>query len=903
MKIENCEMRSWSAILFFLLSITNLPVFAQEVSIDSIMRLHQSSDYDDLPDSLKADLCRRLAIENVRKSTTIAFSFADEFYHIAKSRKDETGEAIALNLMGVCLTSEGNLEKGLEYYLQSLAVRKKIGDQKMISNTTNNIGTVYIRLGDFETGIDYYRQALKMRIESNDEEGMAQTLNNMGVTSKMTGNYDSAIYYLEKSLAIKRKLNDKELIASSLNNLGEIAVLNGNDEKAMEYFNESLACREMIDDAYGISKTLVSMSDFFAKQGKYYSALQHLQRALIAIIPGFSDSGIYANPQPGMYDLDYNAIIILKNKAENFRDLFKSNPSETENLQACLDLHLLIIDFMDQIRQGYGDEKSKLYLMNNSRDMYSDAVTTAIDLLNSTGLAINKGIAFEIAERGKARILLDLITENEARITLRLPDSLLQTEEMLKHDLAMLQKMEHENPGINSSINDSLNKRIFEKKRQLEEFSEMLEDQYPEYATLKYTRAKLSFVDVQQSLSDDELFLQYHFTDSVLYTFIITATQNSIIQVELRPDFMESLRYLQAILNAGPGVNFGNHDSDFILSAHRLHDYLIAPVEHYVKKDKLIIVPDGPLFYIPFDLLLSEKAENENAGYATLPYLVNKYPISYSYSASMYINSKKDVSAKNEKNLVAFALSFKKTDYTYTAENVNYMTERGEELGALPGVKLEVDNILEIVDGEVYLDSMATEQKFKHLRGSQKVLHVATHGIIDNSSPMFSRLVFAPDSGNLEDGNLYTWELFNMEIHADLAVLSACNTGFGKLQQGEGMMTLARGFMYAGVPSLVISLWNVNDASTSKIMTRFYQYLSQGKEQAVALQMAKIDYLGTCDDIMANPWFWGGFVHLGNTNPLEFNQKSDYSKIIIFTSAIIALLILFAASRRLRRRG
>ncbi len=893
-------MKHFIRIVFFILAYSYFGAFGQESDSDSLQIVYDSPRYSTLSDSLRADICRRLSIDNVRKSTQTAFRFADEFYNIAKTRGDETGEAIALNLMGVCLVSEGNLEKGLEYYLQSLALRRKIGDEKMISNTLNNIGTVYVRLDDFEKGIDYYNEALSLRIKTNDLGGMAQTLNNMGVTQKMMGNYDSAIVFLEKSLTIKRKLNDKELIASSLNNLGEIAALNGNEEKAMAYFNESLACRQMINDVYGMSKTLVSMSNFLSGKGAHHKALHQLQKALNTLVPGFSDTGIYSNPQPGIHEVDYNTIIILKNKAEIFRDIYNKNTDEISNLKSSFDLQLLIIEFMDQVRQGLGDEKSKLYLMDNNRDLYSDAVTKAIEMLYATKDSTFKAHAFEIAERGKARTLLDLITENEARLNLRIPNSLFSYEDSLKREIAMLQKADYDNAGKHTVKNDSLKQLIFESKRKLEAFNEMLEMNYPEYNALKYGNSRFSFVDLQQKLKEDELFLQYHITDSILYIFIITQTENSILQVALQPDFSKNLGVLQSFLTSGKGIDFSANREEFILASRRLYEYLVYPVEQYVKKQKYIIVPDGPLFYIPFEILIADVSQVPSAGYASLPYLIKSHPISYNYSASMFINAMNTTADQHKSDLAAFALSFKKEKYTYSAANVNQPATRGEDLAELPGVRAEVNNILEIMHGQAYFDSLATELKFKNTGGNPQVLHIATHGIIDNNRPMFSRLVFAPDAGNVEDGNLYTWELFNMDIGADMAVLSACNTGYGKLQQGEGMMTLARGFMYAGVPSLVISLWNVNDEATVKIMTGFYRYLAEGEQKEVALQKSKLDYLAASDDMMANPCFWGGFIHLGNTTALELNKQRGSRNIIFFGGAAMLLFLGIIVFKRRR---
>ena len=438
----------------------------------------------------------------------------------------------------------------------------------------------------------------------------------------------------------------------------------------------------------------------------------------------------------------------------------------------------------------------------------------------------------------------------------------------------------------NKPDNDSIQKLqniLFFKRQQFDNYSYQLETEFPRFNQLKYSRNTCSLEDVKSNLKPDELFLEYHIADTTLYIFIVTDTENSIIQIPVDSVFFRDIDVLNKFLTGGPGKNVSRVDAQFCDAAYKLYRILIQTVETSYDKQKLIIIPDGQLFYIPFEVLLTGSVSETMDSYDMLPYLLRKYPVNYSYSASMFINSLKHPPSDYDRNLVVYALGFKKEHYTYNASNINEtFAQRGGDLyGELAGVKDEVNGILKIVDGDAFFDDRATEYRFKHPDKTYKAIHIATHGIINNENPMFSRLVFSPDTIHDEDGNVYSWELFSTKINAEMVVLSACNTGYGKLRLGEGMMTLARGFLYAGVPSMVISLWNVSDESTAVIMKSFYTNLNRGMEKEVALQKAKLQFLDDADDITANPYFWGGFVHIGNTTPLSFGRLSDTVRYVI----------------------
>jgi CHAT domain-containing protein len=214
-------------------------------------------------------------------------------------------------------------------------------------------------------------------------------------------------------------------------------------------------------------------------------------------------------------------------------------------------------------------------------------------------------------------------------------------------------------------------------------------------------------------------------------------------------------------------------------------------------------------------------------------------------------------------------------------------------LSPITGTKEEIYSISEKFDTRKRFDEEATEEYFKKHAGKYGILHLAMHTIIDNENPLYSKLVFSPPGkGSIEDGYLNTYELFRLKLQGYLAVLSACNTGNGKLMQGEGIISLARGFFYAGIPSVLMTLWEIEDHSSANLMALFYENLKLGYPNDIALQQAKIKYIEESGKLQSHPYFWAGYVSIGKTSPIAFESafKPFY---YILSGAIFLILIAF----------
>jgi len=217
-------------------------------------------------------------------------------------------------------------------------------------------------------------------------------------------------------------------------------------------------------------------------------------------------------------------------------------------------------------------------------------------------------------------------------------------------------------------------------------------------------------------------------------------------------------------------------------------------------------------------------------------------------------------------------------------------------LTTLPWSRYEVNEISNYISGDSYLGENASEFVFKQEAGTHGIIHIATHAFTDDEYPSYSRLVFNNGGGPAEDGILYAYEIYNLKLNSDLAVLSSCNTGTGKFVKGEGTFSLARAFIYAGVPSVVMSLWNIDDRSTAEIVVGFYKRLEQGETKTDALRNAKLEYLKKSDQLTANPVYWAGLIPIGDQSSINVKKPVRYYYLVIITAAF--LLFIFIMNKR-----
>ena len=381
---------------------------------------------------------------------------------------------------------------------------------------------------------------------------------------------------------------------------------------------------------------------------------------------------------------------------------------------------------------------------------------------------------------------------------------------------------------------------------QLDSLQELYELNYPQFNNLKYGNKIIHPDEIQSNLDDNTQLITYFLGEKNLYTFNITKENISFLKGEVVEKVTDEIETLKTKLLARQNID---------ASSNQLYLYLLSQ-QLDKSKSNIVIVPDNVLNYIPFEILQNDEKV----------LLISDYTVSYSGSVQLYLELNNDF---------------------YQYDPPNYwlgFSSLNEENNKLSSATNEVEIISELIDGTKFIGEESIKQNFFDNSQNYSVLHFAMHAEIDNYNPLNNRLIFS-------DGDLTSSEIYVSDIKANLAVLSACNTGFGKLEKGEGIMSMARAFNYSGVPSVVMSLWKVPDRETKDIMVAFYKHLKKGESKSEALKSAKKDFLNSVqDDYLRHPYYWSGFIVNGNTSQLTPPKKNHYYLISGFLIIVVIMI-------------
>ncbi|MBN1186407.1 MAG: CHAT domain-containing protein [Bacteroidales bacterium] len=782
---------------------------------------------------------------------------------------------VTINI-GNILKNKGDYKNAEEYYVNSISLLKSMPviDYKVLSSVYNSLGMLNNELKKYKEAISFYKESISLK-RLYDEKSISIPLLNLAICYANIENYDKALEMNNQAINKTLEIYGDKHISLGRNYLfnGELLLKLKNEDKALIYLNKALDLYRMPNGMYHPEayECFTIMAGFRITNGDYLQAIKDYQSAIIILTEQFNNVDIYVYPEISDAYSKIKLLEVLKLKAVALYQYSRSGGG-VHDLEASFEGFELTLKLIDKIRLEYLSEESKLILAEHQTETFSWALKVTYEIWEQTNNDFYKDRLFSIAEKGKSAVLMDALRHNEAKEIGGVPPELLKQEEDINRSIAFYSEYLHEEKRQRNPDTVKINlweQKLFALNRDYEELIRIFNTKYPEYYQLKYNINDVSVSDLQRNLNRDLAVIEYALDDSLLYTFLITKKSYEVHCIRVDSNFYQQMVILfRHVSNTEFNNTNGEDFYQYVTAALSLYDILLLPFKDAIGVKKLVIIPDKELSYMPFELLLCDNSNiPKTLDYRSLPYLIRGNTVSYAFSVTHLLDRERET-LNNENKLLAFVPEYSNSQLaasTFRSYRADYL----DKLNPLPFAKQEVDRISNIIRGtNVFVGNQATETNFKVNAKSYKILHLAMHTILNDENPMFSKLVFEPHTDSLNDGFLNTFEIYNLNLNAYLVVLSSCSSGSGKLRKGEGLMSLARGFAFAGCPGIVMTLWEVDDEAGVSIMSSFYKYLKKGNPIDDALRYAKLEYLDKADIPHSHPFLWASYVDIGKTTPV-----------------------------------
>ncbi len=848
---------------------------------------------------------------------------------IRKLGKNDIRVAIGYINIGATYRGLNQDDNALSYYQKALPISIKVKNQYVLSALYINMGASFFSKEEYDKALQYYKKSLdiKLRIYGENHPTCGRIYNNLGLIFEFKEDHNKALYYYNKALQIFKTAygENNYSVADIYHNIGDVYTLRNEYEIALKHHEKALTIVTKLfgDNSPKTSDFYIRIAKLYFKRSMYSDALLYCEKGLRVLQNAYGKyhlltSGFYYNMATAydgqeeytkaifyfneaiLANAKNNDIVIskstfdpnhyfdlkmlletLQGKSKTLQSLYLKH-NDRKYLDQSITLYKNADILIDHIRQTYQNYQDKVFFAQQAKEVYTDAI--AAQLLIYRDRREQKALEeiFYYVEKSKSNTLKELLTESNAKSFAGLPTELLELEEKLKNKQAFYQSKISEEWSEETTDTLAITKyenKIFDISRSHDSLIETLEEKHPKYYQLKHQNSIVSIKEIQKNLKENSTLIEFFTTDSI--TYVCTMSKNSFLVQELETDDLEdSIKKLRDAIITNDIYKYKN-------SAYTLYSGLIAPIKDKLIGDELIIIPDGPLWHLNFELLLTQNNEAETRN---MSYLLRDYAISYANSANLLFNSLEKTSKTSKIRNECLAFSFTDSTQLTNSKTMSLATLRdtGDDL---PGTRKEIKAISTLVNGQYFYGSEAIEANFKQNAGQYSILHLALHGDVDHKNPQNSKLYFTKSKDTIEDNLLYSHELFALDIPAELVVLSACNTGTGAIAKGEGIMSLGNAFQYAGTKSLLLSGWEVSDKSAPVLIESFYTNLADGMNKAKALQKAKLDFLKTADFDQVAPFYWGSFYLLGNADPIDINQPIETHMYWLILAFILIVFI------------
>lgn len=781
------------------------------------------------------------------------------------------------NNQGLMCVRMGNYSQGVVFLNKALSIAQEMGDQREASIVRNNLALLHEQRGNFEEGLQLRLKAAAQYTAEDIDKCLIYS--GIGWNLLRTAHYPEALQYLnrsyrlyEKQVKARRLPANPAFEAMLLNNFGQCYSNLPEVGHAARAYEKAIGIwrRHYGPDGRTLARSYVGLASLQVAGKNLTRAKDFINQAIVACDDG--DTTRNQNRPRVVYE--QTLFEVLSFKGEVAYQQYQLNPAR-QLLVESLSAYQQAFAVADGLRRSYNAPESSLYFQATIYPAYEKALVTAYQLYADTKETIYQEAALEILEKSRFAVLADGVRELQLRPEY-IPPALLEREHELQQEITRL-KYRHLGPKDALADREQLIGKEIELARLLGEF----ERKYPAYYRAKYSKEAFSVRLLQEKLDEQTAYVSYQWVAPFLYIAVVTRQDHQIHRVSVDAQAWEQhTQGVRRALYQNPGLSTYKGT----LPAIQLYQWLIEPVAaHLATKERLVVSRDASLNWLPLEVLETGKSAGD--------YLGKRFAIAYTYSAAAYLTELPNKAHAYPSATLSFA--------PYAASNTAHREVSRSGMGYLPASAEEVSSI----GGKVFIGKTATKAQFLQTFAAAPVIHLATHAQTNDQEPAASFIAFYPE-------NEYH-KLFSEEIHlldcrrTKLVILSACETGHGKLHWGEGLMSLARAFSLAGCPSVLTTIWKSHDQSTAYLAARFHHHARQGLPLDEALHKARLDFFDSALGRQFNhPYYWANFILLGDTTPV---YEPVMSRTARWTLAGVPLLLgalgMVLYGRRSRRSG
>jgi CHAT domain-containing protein/Tfp pilus assembly protein PilF len=878
-------------------------------------------------------------IEDISGNVTKAHEYFNKAINITSLIKDYENLATAYSELGVSYTFTNEPIEAKNNYLKCLELFENMHNRSRLSLLYNNLGKIYMSLFDNESALDDYEKGL----EYAGDNKRSQALNLTGIADVYANlsNFTKAIQYYRKAQEISSEIKEISMGAEINSGLGtlnynlnryntaiqyyssakEFANESGNPylladmnhkialsyfeldslNISEKYFNEALKLSRKNSIPYNQSLISIDLAALQKEKRDFIKSLENIHLAeSIAKENGFDYISARAKVVEGE----------IENELGNFK--------KAENLfEDALKISRQLNEFNLQVEASYS--LAKLFEKNGFIEAAESYYNSAVGLIEDVSRPLFEESEVQISyfsgqkeiydsfalfylKQNKFKEAFELIDKSRSRnMVQNLSNLKLQ---VLLNDKSKLDKIYEYEWVIHSGIYSD--DKVDKVKAEYTLFKNKLIYDNPQLERYLNKKNHFFVFDIQNNLNNDEHFLSFYSTEEKTFIFLITKDDFKHFEINAGRDEIVKLKN-----KISPYFNTNNKNQNafynqdlFSFNARAAYEFYNVVLKRVFsgipEGDKIIVSQAGELVSLPLDFLIASFDENQSSyNYSDKDYLIYHYSFSYAPSASVFVHQKKNNLKTSDKILIA-------GNPKINSSNNQFAERRGllEETGGLPrNVAMlplkysgeEITQVSNLINADqVLTDNKATETGFKENAELSKIIHLSTHSFLFNKQPV---IFFSNYNDQKNDGFLEAGEIVQLQLNSDLVVLSSCNSGLGNVDASEGIIGMTKAFFEAGTKSVVVSLWEVNDKYTSKLMTLLYKKLSEGYDKDEAMRLAKIDFI---KNYSSNPYFWSAFILSGNTDKIEIKTKLDIYPYVAGLSLIIIFAVIIFSKRRSR---